>query len=145
MVEDADKKDDEKLDFDSTGQALGYISVDQARVLALRHANGKRGIYGRYANRQLGWEVLEAEETEDYYEIKLTYRPARGFRGYPGVEEFYIDKAGPIELHRILGEPRPHRRIGIVLRLWSYWPPPEPQSAAYSHSGRSAPTMHRYR
>ena len=31
MVEDEDKKEEEKLEFDSTGQALAYISLDQAQ------------------------------------------------------------------------------------------------------------------
>ena len=38
MVEDEDKKDDEKVELDSTGQAVAYISLDQARVLAMEHA-----------------------------------------------------------------------------------------------------------
>ena len=106
MVEDASKNDQEKLEFDSTGQALAYISLDQARVSALRHARDNRSFYGRrYARRDLVWEVVGAEETEDYYEVKLSYRPARGFRGRPGVEQFTIDKTGPIEFRQILEEP----------------------------------------
>ena len=35
MVEDSDKEDEVKLEFDSAGQAIAYISLDQARVLAL--------------------------------------------------------------------------------------------------------------
>ena len=38
MAEEQDKKDDEKIEFDSAGQAVAYISLDQARVLALQHA-----------------------------------------------------------------------------------------------------------
>ena len=30
MVEDTDKRDEPKLEFDSAGQAVAYISVDQA-------------------------------------------------------------------------------------------------------------------
>ena len=106
MVEDSSKNDQEKLEFDSTGQALAYISLDQARVSALRHARDNRGFYGRrYARRDLVWEVVGAEETEDYYEVKLSYRPARGFSGRPGIEQFTIDKTGPIEFRQILEEP----------------------------------------
>ena len=106
MAEDAGKKDDEKVEFDSTGQAVAYISLDQARVLALRYAHDNRDFYGRYSDRELVWEVVGAEETEDYYEVKLSYRPARGFRGRLGVEQLTIDKTGPIELRRILIEPK---------------------------------------
>ena len=55
--------------------------------------------------------MFGAEETEDYYEIKLSYRPARGFRGQPGVEQFTIDKAGPIEFRQILDEPVEQGRL----------------------------------
>ena len=42
MVEDQDKQDEPKLEFDSAGQAIAYISLDQARVLALQHARDNR-------------------------------------------------------------------------------------------------------
>ena len=42
MVEDNGKEDEPKLEFDSGGQAIAYISLDQARVLALRHARDNR-------------------------------------------------------------------------------------------------------
>ena len=38
MAEVPDKKDEDKLEFTAEGEALGYISLDQARVLALRTA-----------------------------------------------------------------------------------------------------------
>ena len=114
MAEARDNKEEGKLDFDSAGQAIGYISLDQARVVALRHARDNRDFYGRrYSRGDLIWEVVSAEETEDYYEIKLSYRPARGFRGPPGVEQFTIDKAGSIEFRQILDEPVEPRRLRL--------------------------------
>ena len=89
--------------------------MDQARVLALRHAQDNRDFYGRYADRELIWDELGAEESEDYYRVRLSYRPARRFWGEPGVELFTIDKAGPIELRQILSEPRLKLRTGLVL------------------------------
>ena len=75
------KKDDEKVELDSTGQAVSYISLDQARVLALQHARDNRDVYGRrYAQRDLVWEELNAEESEDYYRVTLSYRPTRVFK-----------------------------------------------------------------
>jgi hypothetical protein len=117
MAEDREKKDDEKLEFDSTGQAIGYISLDQARVLALQHARDNREFYGRYADREITWEELSAEESEDYYRVRLSYRPARGFQGRPGLEQFTIDKAGPIELRQILREPRSSRGLFVGLAV----------------------------
>ena len=65
MVQEADNNNEKKLEFDATGQEVAYISLDQARVLALRHARDNRDFYGRrYAQRDLVWDVLEAEETE---------------------------------------------------------------------------------
>ena len=72
MAEEEDKKDEEKLEFDSTGQAVAYISLDQARVLAMEHARDNRDIYGRrYRRRELAWEVVTQEESEDYSDIRL--------------------------------------------------------------------------
>ncbi len=111
-----DGKDDDKLEFTPDGETLGYISLDQARVLALQHARDNREVYRRYADRELVWEVASAEVTEDYYEVRLSYRPA-GFRGRPGVEQFTIDKTGPIELRQILREPRPYSAFYGILAI----------------------------
>jgi hypothetical protein len=75
MVEDEGKQDEPKIEFDSAGESLAYISLDQARVLALQHARDKRDVYGRYADQEITWEELSAEESEDYYRIRLAYRP----------------------------------------------------------------------
>ena len=37
MANEGEKKQD-KFDFDSAGEERGYISLDQARVLAIQHA-----------------------------------------------------------------------------------------------------------
>ena len=37
----------------SEGEAFGYISLDQARVLAFQHARYNQDIYGRYTDREL--------------------------------------------------------------------------------------------
>ena len=115
MVQDGGKEE-EKLEFTAEGEAIGYISLDQARVLALRHARDNTDFYGRrYGNQDLAWDVLDEQEREDYYYIRLSYRPVRGFRGQPGVELFTIDKMGPIELRQILVEPQPEFRLRLAL------------------------------
>ena len=58
MAEDADKQEENKLDFDLAGEAVAYISLDQARVLALQHARDNRDFYGRFADRDLVWELI---------------------------------------------------------------------------------------
>lgn len=94
---------DKEDPFDSAGETPGYISADQARVLAIQHARDNTDFYDpsiRYD--PLVWEVVGQEETEDFYEIRLSFRPARGFRGQSGLEQFTIDKMGKIELRQIL-------------------------------------------
>ena len=39
-------KEEEKFDFTREGEVLGYISLDQARVLAMRTARETPGEYG---------------------------------------------------------------------------------------------------
>lgn len=105
-----ENKEEPKIDFNSAGEAVAYISLDQARVLALQHARDNRDVYGRYARSELVWDVVSAEETEDYYEVSLSYRPAGDFRGRPGVEHLTIDKTGPVGFRQIVAQPRPSRR-----------------------------------
>ena len=95
MAEDQEKKDEEKFEFDSAGQALGYISLDQARVLAMRTARESPSVLGpRFLNVPMAFEVEAEEETEDYYIITLVFRPQDNFAGNPGHEQFFIRKRG---------------------------------------------------
>jgi hypothetical protein len=103
---DVDNDKEDKTDLDSAGEERGYISQDQARVLAIQHARDNTEFYGsEYASGELVWEVISQEETEDSYEIKLSYRPDGWFRGEPGTQQLTIGKTGEIELHQILDEP----------------------------------------
>ena len=103
---DPEDKEEGKLAFTSEGEGLGYVSLDQARVLAVQHARDNRGYYGRaYAKKELVWEVIGADESEDYYDVRLSYRIAGTTRGKPGIEQFTIDKVGAIELRQILNRP----------------------------------------
>ena len=131
MAEDEGRKDEEKFELDSAGESLGYISLEQARLLAIQHARDNRGFYGRaYAGLTLAWEVTSQEEGqeegEDYYDIRLSFRPAGRFQGQPGTEQFIIGKTGSIELRQILGEPtgmgrpasgRPRLLIGVAVGI----------------------------
>ena len=86
--------------------APGEISLDQARVIAIQHAREDTDFYGQeYGTVRLAWEVTSQEDTGNYYEIRLAYRPSGRFRGQPGVEQFTIGKTGNIELRQILDEP----------------------------------------
>ena len=103
-----EKKEEEKFEFDAAGESLAYISLDHARVLAIQQAQQNTAFYGnRYASQDLLWEELSAEEGEDYYRIRLSYRMARGFQGEPGVEQFTIDKPAPSSCGRSSANPAP--------------------------------------
>ena len=106
MVQDEGKQEEEKFDFTREGEALGYISLDQARVLAMQTARQTPGEYGRrFGDIPMAFDVLAAEETEDYYEVTLSYRPQGQFPGTPGQEQFFIEKAGAVALRQVLSLP----------------------------------------
>ena len=66
MAEEEGKKE-EKFDFTVEGEALGYISLDQARVLTFESARTKRGRL-RVCLRDVptALEVIAPEDTEDH-------------------------------------------------------------------------------
>ena len=106
MAEDGGQKDEEKLEFDSAGQGFGYISLDQARVLAMRTARETPGEYGRrFTNVPMAFEVVEDEETEDHYVVTLSVRPQGRFTGTPGREQFFIEKEGTVAHRQVLSLP----------------------------------------
>ena len=115
MAEDQGKEE-EKFDFTGEGEAVNYISLDEARVLALRTASEDTDFYGpAYSDQGLVHEELDAEEGDDYYRVRLSCRPVGDFSGTPGVELFTIDKVGTIELRQLLSSPRPRNVMFPVL------------------------------
>jgi hypothetical protein len=75
MAEDADNKEDQ-FDFTSQGEAMGYISIAQARLLAMQTAREAPGDYGRgFTGILMAFEVIESSEDEDYYIVTLGIRP----------------------------------------------------------------------
>lgn len=90
----------------SGGHGSGMISLDQAGELALQHARDNTRFYGRALSRMpLSWQVVNREETEQSYNIRLSYRPARHSRGEPGMEQFTITRTGEIQSRQILNQP----------------------------------------
>ena len=115
MAEEEGNRREEKLDPTPEGEAPGHITLDEARVLALRHARTTPGFYGhRYAWHNFIWEVVSQEDKGYYYDIRLSFEPDDRFRGKPGIERFIVDKRGAIEVRLVLAEPselsRPARR-----------------------------------
>lgn len=105
MSEDEDKQE-EKFDFTSEGESLGYISLDEAQVLAIEYARDNFDFYGpSYDGVTLVWEVIGTEESEDNYDVRLSFRPSGRFRGEPGVEQLIFDKTGALRIRQLLDEP----------------------------------------
>ena len=93
MAEDQGKEE-EKFDFTGEGEAAGYISLEQAGVLAMRTASETPGEYGSsYQGMPMAFEVAVATEDEDFYNITLSFRPQTTFSGSPGQEQFFIMEA----------------------------------------------------
>jgi len=115
--QDAEKKEEEKFEFDAAGEALGYISLDQARVLAMRTARETPGAYGRRLRGvPMAFEVAGEEETEDHYVVTLSFRPEGEFAGTQGQEQFFIEKEGAVAIRQVLGLPRRagERRFPVI-------------------------------
>ena len=105
MPEDPEKEE-EKFDFNAEGEGLGYISLAQARMLAMQTARETPGEYGRrFRNVGMAFEVAESNEDEDYYNITLSFRPQGKFAGTPGQEQFFIGKEGAIAHRQVLSLP----------------------------------------
>ena len=117
-----DQDEEDKVDaFTSEGEAKGYLSLDQAQVLAMRTARQDPGRYGRrFRMAIMAFEVAEAEETEeteDHYVITLSFRPEGEFAGSTGREQFFIEKEGVVSHRQVIGLPKPatgKRRFLII-------------------------------
>ena len=86
MAEDQGSKEDKFDPFTREGETLGYISLEQARVLAMRHARDNTDFYGSaYSRINLVWEVISQDEGEDYYDISPV--PPSGILGQRGPQQ----------------------------------------------------------
>ena len=75
MAEEEEKQE-EKFDFTLEGEALGYISLAQAGVLAMQTARETPGEYGgQYRDVSMAFEVSNGQDTENYYIVTLSFRP----------------------------------------------------------------------
>ena len=116
MVEDGESKED-KFDFSSEGEALGYISLEQARLLAMQTARDAPGDYGRrFRDIRMVFQPVQEEEGEDYYVVTLSFRPEGDFAGNPGQEQFFIEKEGRVAHRQVLSHPSggERRRLPVI-------------------------------
>ena len=116
MTDEEGKKEDpfdkeDKVDaFTAEGEAMAYISLPQARILAMQTTRDDPGDYGAsFQGTQMVYDVVEEVEDEDYYVVSLSFRPAGDFRGEPGLEQFFIEKEGRVAHRQVRGLPREAR------------------------------------
>ena len=116
MAEDQGKEE-EKFDFTGEGEAVSYISLEQARLLAMQTARESPGDYGnQYRNVPMAFAVVQSDEGEDYYEVTLSLRPQGDFSGRPGQEQFFIEKEGTVAHRQVLSLPAGGgRRFPVLL------------------------------
>ena len=116
MAEGQGKKDEEKFDFTAQGEGTDYLTLDQARFVAMQTARETPGNYGpALQSVPMVFEVVDAEETEDDYSLTLTFRPEGEFAGTPGREQFvFRNKIGQVAFRQVLALPRPGRRIPVI-------------------------------
>ena len=97
MAEEPDKKDD-KFEFTPEGESVEYISLGDARMMAIRHARDNTEIYGaEYQDTSLVWEPVSEEESEEFYDIKLSFRPAGTVKSVSvahALSIYFFDEAG---------------------------------------------------
>ena len=53
----------------------------------------------------MAFEVVDSSEDEDYYNVRMSFRPEGGFSGQPGLEQFFIEKEGVVAHRQVLEFP----------------------------------------
>ena len=90
MTEDPEKKRRRKVRVRLGGPGLGYISLDQAGVLAIQTARGTPGEYGsQYQDVPMAFEVSNGHDTEDYEDLYTITCPSGPRATFPA------HRAGP--------------------------------------------------
>ena len=73
---------------------------------ALAHARADRAPYGRWGKRDLEHTVAGSEHVGDIVRVRITYRPASGFRGRPGEEVIQVGPGGEVAAREQLHPPQ---------------------------------------
>jgi len=103
----------EKIEFISEGGSLLYISLSQARLMAVRTARASPARRYGMLRRKMVFDVINDYEDEDTYTIVLSFRPEGDFDGTPGQERFKFRKTGEFEDREVLSPPKSSMRFLI--------------------------------
>jgi len=107
-MEEGEKKE-EKFGFDSAGEALGYISLDQAVLLARQMSRDNEQLYRqRLGWGEIVWMEISSDQREDSHRVVLQFRPpGRGLtEEQTGEEEFVFDLTGNLRFRQVLAWPQ---------------------------------------
>jgi hypothetical protein len=115
--------------FELTGEAIGYISLDQALLKSIEIANRDQE---RYKER-LAWTEKGSEHREDSYMVQLWFWNP-DFRSQPtemsswndnaGIEEFVFNHLGELQNRQTLVWPTPQTTEGAIPPLLPPMPAP---------------------
>lgn len=105
----ADEAKTDLFEFDEYGQEVRYVSIVQARIAVIKYAQVNHADYGpQYADLPLVWDLAKASSPDDdLYHILLHWKPAGDFQGTPGLDEFWVNKIGQLELRQVREWPNP--------------------------------------
>jgi CPA2 family monovalent cation:H+ antiporter-2 len=82
------------------------VSLANAEMIALTIVRGDLSTYSRrLGTRDIVWDIKESVETPAYYRILLSFRGVDGSATDEGEEEFYVDKAGAVQIRQIRSWP----------------------------------------
>ena len=133
-----------KDEFDSSGEAREYISLDQAVLEARRMARQDDDHHRqRLGSDQIVWTELSSDRREDSYRVVLQFRaPAhRWQREQTGQEEFIFDLNGNLLERQVLAWPAVSRpsRIPAALRSVPRLPTPRDVFQTIKKRGKKLP------
>lgn len=90
----------------NAAETSGDISLETARIRVVQFAQQNLDLYSpELQAMRLVWEVTEATEGDEFYFIKVSYKPFEDFTGTAGLEEFVMKKNGEIEFRQVLRPP----------------------------------------
>ena len=115
-------KEEEQFNFTPEGEELGYISLAQARLVAIQTARARPARRRWIRRTRMVFQFLEEQDDEDFFTISLSFRPEGNFVGAPGQEQFIISRIGVIEYRGVLSHPKrninwPVKRIVATMVL----------------------------
>jgi len=121
-VADDKGKEEEQFNFTPEGEELGYISLAQARLVAIQTARARPARRRWIRRTRMVFQFLEEQDDEDFFTISLSFRPEGNFVGAPGQEQFIISRIGVIEYRGVLSHPKrninwPVKRIVATMVL----------------------------